>query len=410
MSYVRTSGGRKTPYEKKHSRKNKMQEEWILEKTALDSSAEQVSDLNAILEQFEARSEEGRRCALNNLIRVARNRTCDESKLDDSKKLLVQHLIRCIHGPPSVALLAFDAIEVLAVVYGTDDEYLEGLLEPVRSIALTAAPQKLEEEQQQVIGAAMRTLGTLCFFCCDDDDMIVDIIKSIDSLITVEPKNSSQPVVAAAISAWELVHTSTDFSGEYHKRMTAAIWTHLKSSKSGVDTRVAAARALALSFYLISDEGDTIANHREWIPDTERLTDVINECAFGTTHPKQDRAKEQPLFKTLASWMIEGEELPTVTISINGTKVEFGTWTVLARLTVVKRILGPGLQPHLMENSILPSVLQFEVPDKERKKRMSEAEKKYARHMANLADKAKTERMKSRMSSSSFLNGDDDDD
>jgi len=406
---VRTSGGRKTPYEKKHARKNKMQEEWVLEKTALDSSAEQVSDLNSILEQFEARSEEGRRCALNNLIRVCRNRTCEDDKLEDAKKLLVQHLIRCIHGPPSVALLAFDAIEVLALVYGTDSEYLDGLLEPVRSMALTAAPQKLEEEQQEVIGAAMRTLGSLCFFCCDDDDMIVDIIKDIDSVITVEPKNSSQPVVAAALGGWELVHTLTDFSSEYHERMTAAIWSHLKSSKSGVDTRIAAARALGLSFCLVADEGDTISDHRKWIPDTERLTDIINECAFGTTHPKQDRAKEQPLFKTLASWMLEGDELPSVTITINGSKVEFGTWKILARLTVVKRILGPGIQQHLMTNSILPDVLGYEVPDKERKRFMSQAEKKYARHIANLADKAKTEKMKSRMSSGSFF-GDDDDD
>jgi len=408
MSYVRTSGGRKTPYEKKHSRKNKMQEEWILEKTALDSSAEQVSDLNTILEQFEAKSEEGRRCALRNLIRVSRNRLCSEDDLDTSKKLLVQHLIRCIHGPSSVALLAFDAIEVLAVVYGSDDDYLEGILEPVRAMALTAAPQKLEEEQQQVIGAAMRTLGSLCFFCCDDDDKLVDLIKSIDSVVTVEPKNASQPVVAAALGAWELVHTRTEFSDEYHERMTAAIWSHLKSSKSGVDTRIAAGRALGFSFQRISDDGDTIENHRKWIPDSERLTEVINECAFGTTHPKHDRTKEQPLFKILASWMLEGEELPAVTITINGSKVLFETWNILARLTVVKRILGSGLQQHLMENTILPSVLEYEVPDKEAKRRMSEAEKKYARHVANMADKAKTERMKSRMSSGSFFDDEDD--
>jgi len=399
MSYVRTSGGgRKTPYEKKYSRKNKEQEEWILEKTALDSSAEQVSDINTILEQLEAKSEEGRRCALRNLIRTSRNRTCNMDDLEKHKKLLVQYLIQCMHSSPSVALLAFDAVEVLAAIYGTDEDYLNDLLNDIRDIALTAAPQTLEQEQQEVVGAAMRTLGTLCFFCCDDNDMIVDIIHCIDKVVTVEPKNASHPVVAAALGAWELIHTTTDFSDEYHERMTAAIWSHLKSSKSDVDTRIAAARSLAFSFSRIAEPGDTILNHRKWIPDAERLTDIINEGAFGTSRPKHDRAKEQPLFKDLAAWMLDGDELPTVTITLHGTKVVFESWVILARLASVRRILGSGLQQHLLENSILSDVLQFDVPEKETRKRMTDAEKKYARHVANMEEKAKTARMKSRVS------------
>jgi len=393
MSYVRSSSGRKTPYEKKYSRKNKEQEEWVLEKTALDSAAEEVSDISVILEQLEARSEEGRLCALRNLIRTARNIKDKEKSLQtlqDNQKLITEFLIYFIRSSPSVALLAFDALEVLALIYGLDEEFLSAVLKPVSDIALTTGPKILEIEQQQVVGAALRTLGTICFFCCDDNDTIVDIIHDIDGVICVEPKNASQPVVAAALGAWELIHTFTDFSDEYYARMTSSIWSHLKSSKSDVDTRIAAGRALAFSFSRISEPGDTILDHREWIADSERLQDVINECAFGTSHPKHDRSKEQPIFKDLASYMLDGEELKTETMTINGIKVVFESWKILTRLTNVRRILESGLQQHLLSNSILPDILNYEVPVKEERRRKSAADKKYQRRLATLADKEKS--------------------
>jgi len=389
MSYVRGNCGRKTPYEKKYSRKNKEQEEWVLEKSVLDSSAGRVSDLLTILEQFESRSEEGRKCAINNLIRTVRERGCEDEDLDRNKKLLVQFLVQSIHRSSEEASLAFDCIDVLAATYGTDEEYFNGLLGSVRSIALTPAPDTLENEQQKVIGAAMRSYGVLCFFCCDNDDAIVDIIRTIDNVINIEPKKSSQPVLAAALGAWELIHTTTAFSDEYHQRMIAPIWRHLKSGKSTVDTRMAAGRALAFSFWRASNPGDTIEILRLWIPDIDRLTLIMNECAFGTSHPKVDRAKEQPLFKLLVEWMIEGGDAPSETVTINDSKVVFDSWAILARLATVRRIVGAGLLPQLVSNSVLSEVLQYEVPVKG-KKHMSAAEKKYARYCANLADKART--------------------
>jgi len=405
MSYVRGSCGRKTPYEKKFSRKNKEQEEWVLEKSALDSHAEQVSDINTILEQFEARSEEGRMCALRNLLRTARQMEYKDDKtdhLDDNKKLVSQFVIQSIRGSPEEALLAFDCVDILAVIFGTDEEYLDIMLEPVRSMALTPAPQKLEMEQQAVVGAAMRSLGVLCFFCCDDDDMIVDIIHDIDNVVNTEPRNVSQPVVAAALGAWELIHTSTDFSDDYHQRMIGSIFKHLKSNKSGVDTRIGAVRALALSFWRIADPGDTVSKLREWIPDIDRLTDIINECAFGTNHPKADRAKEQPLFKVIADWMLEGGDIPSECVTIRDTKVYFENWVILARLATVRRIVGSGFLPHLVDNAILPEVLQYEVPSKETRRRVSETQKKYERHLANKADKERTIHLSKCRSSSSF--------
>jgi len=407
MSYCR-----KTPYEKKYSRKNKEQEEWILERTALDSSAEQVDDINKILEQFEAKSEEGRRCALTNLIRTTRNRTCEEAHLEDNKKLLLQYLVQCMHGTPSVALLAFDALEVLALIFGTDDDFAGGLLKAVSDIAVTVGASSLEPEQQEVVGAAARTLGSVCFFCCDNDDTIRSVIESLDKIISTEPKNSSQPVVAGALSAWELMHTITDFSTEYHVRMTSAIWAHLNYSKCSVETRIAAARALGFLFSLFADEGDTVTKHRKWLPNVDGLTDIINECAFGKTHPKADRAKEQPIFKTLASWMIDGEDLPADTITLNGTKVVFETWIILARLATVRRIVGPGLQGHLLSNDVIAEALQFEVPEPPKKgdrKRMTEADKRYARYKANQAERAKSAR-KFRPSPGGGDYDDDDDD
>jgi len=401
------SFARKTPYEKKYSRKGKEQEEWTAMKNALDSSAEQVSDINAILEQFEARSEEGRRVALNNLIRTCRNCPDKKKELEECQRLLIQYLIQNIRSTPSVALLAFSAIEVLAIVFGDDSDYFDALYKPVREIALTTAPQTLEEEQQQVVGAAMRTYGSLCFFCCANDDTTVDVIHDIDKTITAKPKDVSQPVLAGALSGWELIHSTTRFSAEYHTGLAAAIFSHLKSSKSSVDTRIGAIRSLALSYSLIAGPGDNILRHREWIPDAERLQDVINECSFGTTHPKRDRVKEQPLFKELAAWMLEGEDEPGCSLTLNSTKVFFSTWKIMARLNAVRRILDHGLLHHLLENAFLPDVLQYELPSKPKKKRMSEDEKKYARHVANLEEKAKSSRMRSRASAGLTFEDDD---
>jgi len=454
MSYVRGSCGRKTPYEKKFSRKGKEQEEWAMQKSALDSRAQQVSDIDAILEQFEARSREGRKCALRNLIRTARKlhfKDCEEvdakeekateragsdedeeaggddgderdersssskktkrsrvmqnidqqAQLEENQKMLIEYLVQGIRGSPEEALLAFDAIEILAVIYNTDEDFLTGLLGPVRSIALTTAPQTLEIEQQEVIGAAFRTLGVLCFFCCDNDDTTTSVIRDIDGAVSVEPKNASQPVIAGAISAWELLHTTTDYSDEYHGRMIAAIWKHLKSNKSSVDTRIAAGRAIALSFHLNTKPDDTIEALRKWISDIERLKDIINECAYGTTHPKTERVKEQPIFKVLAEWMIDGGDPPSETITINGIKVVFKKWTILARLETVHRITGSGFLHHIINNPVISWVLQFKVPSRD-DKRLSDTDKKYARHCAKIADKQRTVNLAKQRSSSSF--------
>jgi len=402
MSYVRGNCGRKTPYEKKHSRKGKEQEEWILEKTALDSRSAQVSDINAILEQFEARSEEGRKCALRNLIRTARNLECSIDDLGANQKLLVQFLVQSIHGSPEEALLAFDAIDILAVVYGCDEDFLKGLLDPVKAMALSASPASLEEEQQAVVGAAMRSLGVLCFFCCDNDDMIVDIVHDIDGVITVEPKNSSQPVVAAAIGAWELIHTTTDFSNEYHQRMIGSIWKHLKSSKATADTRVAAGRAIAFCFNRKADEGDTVDILREVLPDVDQLCDIIAQCASGAAHSKADRAKEQPIFKILSDWMVEGGDLPAEAVTINDSKVYFESWIILTRLATVRRIVGSGFLPQLTNNPLVSDVLQYDVPDKETRKRKLQAEKKYRRYREKIADKERTQKMSKERTTSYF--------
>jgi len=391
MSYVRGNCGRKTPYEKKYSRKNKEQEEWALEKSAFDARSEQVSDVNTILEQFEARSEEGRRCALRNLIRTARNFDSKQmNALEENKKLLIQFLCPSVRASPEEAQLAFEAIEILSVVYGNDDEFFAGLLDSVKQIALQAEPQKLEEEEQVVVGAAMRTLGALCFFCCEDDDAILDVIRNIDNVITTEPKNVSQPVLAAALGAWELIHTVTEFSDAYFERIIASVWKHLKSGKSSVDTRIAAARAIAFFFDHVGGEDDGIEKLRQWIPDIDRLKDIINECAYGTTHPKSDRAKEQPLFKMLAEWMIEGNGLPDETVTINGVKVTFESWITLTRLATVRRIVASGFLPHISNNPVLALVLEFEAPELETRRRMLRAQKHYARRCAREADKART--------------------
>ena len=367
MSYMRGQGGgcRKTPYEKKYSRKNQMQEEWAAEKAAFDASAERVSDLEAIAEQFEARSAEGRQVALRNLARTLRHRTYDEGSLDANKRLLISDVLRSIRNRGAEALAALEALEVLALVLGSDDELVPVALDAVRALALTAAPQLLEPEQQEVVGAAVRALGVLCFFSVEDSDTATDTIRSIDALIGVRPRDAAQPVVAAALGAWELLHTLTgsdDYDDAYNARMADAIWQHLKSSKSSVDTRVAAGRALALSFSRVADDGDTARSHRGWFAATEQLEDALREGACGTAHAKSDRAKEQPLFKVLYDWMVEGKPLPSEEITIGGRRIVFESWPILARLATVRRIVQSGFLAQIKENPLMPDVLQYELP------------------------------------------------
>lgn len=410
MSYVRGSCGRKTPYEKKYSRKNQEQEEWAMERAAFDAASREVNAVDSILEQLEARSAEGRQVALENLVRTLRHRTYDADQLAACEKLLVDAVLQSVRsGGPAEATLALDALEVLAVALGGDADLLARARETVQALALTPAPQTLPPEQQAVVGAAVRTLGTLAFFCGDDDDVVADVVQRLDALVAVDPRAAAQPVVAAALGAWELVHTTTDYSAAYHARAAQAAWAHLAADRASCDTRIAAARALALAFARVAAPGDTVDDHRDdWLPAPapERFRAVVGECAFGTAHRKADRAREQPLFRTLAAWMLDGDALPPETITIHGTPVAFESWTILARLATVRRVLGPGLLAHLCDNPLLPDVLQYTVPD-EKKQHTSKVQKRLERSPCSAAAKAHTQSRAKSRDQASFSFADD---
>lgn len=408
MSYVRGSCGRKTPYEKKYSRKNQEQEEWALERAAFDAAAREVSAVDSILEQLEARSAEGRLVALENLVRTLRHRTYDAAQLAASERLVVAAVLQSVRsGAPAEAERALAALEVLAVALGGAADLLARARGAVEALALTPAPQTLPPEEQAVVGAAVRTLGTLVFFCGDDDDVVADVVARLDALVAVDPRAAAQPVVAAALGAWELVHTTTDYSAAYHARMAQAAWAHLAADRASCDTRIAAARALALAFARVAAPGDTVDDHRaDWLAVPERFRAVVDECAFGTAHRKADRAREQPVFRTLAAWMLDGGDLPPETITIHGVRVVFASWPILARLATVRRVLESGLLAHLCDNPLLPDVLQYTVPD-DKKQHTSKIQKRLERSPCSAAAKAQTQSRAKSRDQASFSFADD---
>lgn len=411
MSYVRGSCGRKTPYEKKYSRKGQEQEEWALEKAAFDTAAQEVSAVDSILEQLEARSAEGRALGLRNLVRTLRERTYDEEQLGASARVLTDAVLGRVRvGAGAEAVLALDALEVLALALGGDAALLARAQPRVEAVALTPAPAALPPEQQAVVAAAVRALGTLAFFCGDDADAVAATVAHLDALVAVEPRAAAQPVVAAALGAWELVHTATgggDYDTAYFTQCAQAAWAHLASERATCDTRMAAARALALVFARVAEAGDTVADLRDaWPVAPERFRDVFEECAYGAEHARADRAREQPLFRALAAWMLEGEELPAESLTLRGGRVVFASWAILARLNTCRRVLGPGLLAHLCENPLLPDVLQYVVPE-DRKQHTSKQQKRLQRSPCSAAAKAQTQQRAKSRDQASFSFSDD---
>ncbi|BFZ57340.1 hypothetical protein PYCC9005_004392 [Savitreella phatthalungensis] len=142
--------------------------------------------------------------------------------------------------------------------------------------------------------------------------------------------------------------------------------------------RQAAGEAIALCFEVCavdtSDE-DTMRSYQEDPPyeDLRRLTQLLEQLATASSkrQSKTSRREQHAVFRAVAATVsdpsIAAANAPAVTLrfglSAGSRCVLFATtWAQLARLALLRRLMGSGLQAHLRRNGAVRALLGYEGP------------------------------------------------
>uniref|UniRef100_A0A0E0JXD6 Interferon-related developmental regulator N-terminal domain-containing protein n=1 Tax=Oryza punctata TaxID=4537 RepID=A0A0E0JXD6_ORYPU len=206
-----------------------------------------------------------------------------------------------------------------------------------------------------------------------------------------EARKTSPHVLAAAVSAWTLVLTTTDGWKKKNKASSSpAAWrdaaAHLASllHSDSRAVRMAAGEALTVTIemkLLTRDSNGALISTV-----AARAAELANEAA-GAGVGKANFVEQKELFKNITTFLAGGKApVSSVrTSSSNHGRLTTSTWTDIVRLNFVRRFLGGGFMPHLEGKGVMgekaPLIGQVFVV-KEDDMAMDEKEKKVEKQRA----------------------------
>uniref|UniRef100_A0A0D9YPD8 Interferon-related developmental regulator N-terminal domain-containing protein n=1 Tax=Oryza glumipatula TaxID=40148 RepID=A0A0D9YPD8_9ORYZ len=172
-------------------------------------------------------------------------------------------------------------------------------------------------------------------------------------------RKTSPHVLAAAVSAWTLVLTTTDgwkkkkaaSSSPTAWRDTAAHLASLLHSESRA-VRMAAGEALAVTIEMKLLTRDS---HGALISGVAARASELASEAAGAGVGKANFVAQKELFKTIATFLAGGKA-PASSVRASSShhgRLTASTWTDIVRLNFLRRFLGGGFLPHLQGKVVM---------------------------------------------------------
>uniref|UniRef100_A0A0D3H1M8 Interferon-related developmental regulator N-terminal domain-containing protein n=1 Tax=Oryza barthii TaxID=65489 RepID=A0A0D3H1M8_9ORYZ len=253
-------------------------------------------------------------------------------------------------GAAKEARLALRAVALLAVTLGPGSK---------RRIL----PAETRQPTRPLVIVALESLAVVAFVdvAAENMDDTEACMKALWGLIrpSTGPKlagaarKTSPHVLAAAVSAWTLVLTTTDgwkkkkaaASSPAAWRDTAAHLASLLHSDSRA-VRMAAGEALAVTIemkLLTRDSNGALISGV-----AARASELANEAA-GAGVGKANFVEQKELFKSITTFLAGGKA-PASSVRASSShhgRLTASTWTDIVRLNFLRRFLGGGFLPHL---------------------------------------------------------------
>ena len=254
-----------------------------------------------------------------------------------------------------------------------------------------------------VRSACLDTLAMLAFVALDDPEVVIASMSPFRDAVTSHP---AAGVTASAVRGWALLLSVLPQSlltpqwVEEHLGMLARCL-----ASDSVDVRTAAGQAVALLYHgagLVDedeeeedyDQGDGCSTSGSSL--APGMDDIVTRMQALATNrgdamrrSRRDRAQLSGTFRRLCRSVVDGD-VPTVKIKLRCDVLVVDTLAGHVQLAALKQHLADGFQVHLLRNSLLHEIFDFE-PTAEPPERMSALEKRMYRSPGSESSKARTQ-------------------
>jgi hypothetical protein len=275
--------------------------------------------------------------------------------------------------------LAAQLLDVVVLTLGASSEDLYAELSPVLSVII-----KDTTASSVVRSAAATSFALLTFVGCTDQVSIKENVKLLEEATFGARLEAG--LYPAVLRAWGLLLTTmpiryveSEALAGYGKKLVGLL------DLDDFDARLAAGEVLALLFDMLQESKEAeednpdefdLSDYEKYL-DIDDLVDKLKELSITSGHhiSKKDKAKLKSSFKDILG-SIESGSVPTESITVGSTKVEFYSWARLVQLTFVRQALAEGTLVHFENNELLQEIFNYTATAKGQKIQYSKLEKR----------------------------------
>ncbi|KAJ7967639.1 Interferon-related developmental regulator like [Quillaja saponaria] len=336
----------------------------------------QVSNLGLVREE-----------ALSNIIKMMNSNSISDSEIiyDFLEKYPITLMYRFLNsikmGSAKERELALQALGLLAVILYDEANTAQELFEA--SIPVLQTALKYAHQTTKVLDA----LAIIVFFCTNNKDETELVMQIIWDFIIQKPRhtvaacNHSPETIAAAISAWTFLLTSTDgwaFNHKYWKGTTSFFLEMLEDDHDWVYG--AAGEALAMIFEIdrldkfssIEAEAgltDSTESPMSYSDKKNLLKKKIIEQLQKTSIKARDCTSHRITLSKISNsdWDVmkyfEDDKCPEVSEYIDGDPIKLKSWSQKIELKFMKQFFGEqSLENQIKKNELLQYLFECEKP------------------------------------------------
>ncbi|KAI0912329.1 interferon-related developmental regulator-domain-containing protein [Ustulina deusta] len=347
------------------------------------SWTERLGDRIAELLDRKRSSAKGRETCLSAYSHIVRHHYAEE-QLGPQLNELVPALLKSVRGGSNTdeALSAVKAL-TMTILSTQSDNFYDHIYPSLRGLCQNSDEESLKVEAIEAMSIVTMCGGGSVTAAEELLDFLLEIVESDGHSIEA---GDSGPVVSAALTAWAFVASNLDDLQDQSDQALEAFTEQLDSTD--VDVQVAAGTNIALIFEAAREYEDETEETSNLQYDQhkliQRMTALVRESSKSVS--KKDRKHLHASFNSVLTSLEHGKGPGYSTARrmasnphTGGTKTDFGeeyreygyrekirihnismiidTWSLSARVEMLRSVLGAGLAIHYMENPLVKDLL-----------------------------------------------------
>ncbi|KAI1823445.1 interferon-related developmental regulator-domain-containing protein [Xylaria intraflava] len=350
---------------------------------AVASWTERLGDRIAELLDRKRSSTKGRETCLLAYTHVIRHHYADE-QLDPQLNELVPALLKSIRGGSNIdeTLSAVKAL-TMTILSTESEDFYDRVYASLKGLCQDSTEASIKIEAIEAMSIATMCGGGSVTAAEELLDFLVEIVESDGHSIDA---GDNGPVVSAALVAWGFVASNLD-DVQDHSGQALEVFTDQLDS-TDVDVQVAAGTNIALIFEAAREYEDETEHSWDLQYDqhklVQRMTALVRESSKSVS--KKDRKHLHASFNSVLTSLEHGKGPGYSTARrmasnphTGGTKTDFSeeyreygyrekirihnismtidTWSLSARVEMLRSVVGAGLAIHYMANPVVKSLL-----------------------------------------------------